>query len=397
MTPKTIIFVIGSLNLGGAEHHLVQLLPRLDRSRWRPVVYCLTERGVLADRLAADGVPVLCSTVPPPSPRASRACRLLRIVSTTMSMMRLMRELKPAIAHFFLPAAYILGAPAALLARVPVRVMSRRSLNEYQKGHPAAATIERLLHPTMTAILGNSRRVDRQLREEENVAPAKLGLIYNGIDVSLYPKSGERQKTRSALGIDPNALVFIIIANLIPYKGHHDLIAAFGLATKRLPPSWRLLIIGRDDGIQSALSNQARALRIGENVLFLGPRDDIPDLLSCADVSLLSSHQEGFSNSVLEGMAAGLPSIVTDVGGNAEAISDGEVGLVVPSHDSASFADAIAKLAGDTGLRSLMGENARRRAEEKFSLDACVARYEAFYDGLLAGRRPADIEALRGA
>lgn len=396
MKPRTIICIIGSLNVGGAERHLVQVLPRLDRSRWRPMVYCLTDRGVLADRLEAEGVPVLSSPVEPPSKGASRPRRLVRIAATTIALMRLMHEMKPAIAHFFLPAAYILGAPAAFLARVPVRIMSRRSLNEYQKGHPASAWIEGRLHPTMSAILGNSRRVALQLQDEEHVSQGKIGLIYNGIDVRPYRVADGREKTRSVLGIAPDALVFIVVANLIPYKGHSDLFAAFALASKRLPVGWRLLVAGRDDGIQSALSDQAHSLGIAENVMFLGPRHDIPDLLNCADINLLSSHQEGFSNSVLEGMAAGLPSIVTDVGGNAEAVTP-ETGLVVPPHNPPAFAEAITILAADQAMRARMGKNARRRVEENFSIESCVTRYETLYEALLLGRRPADIEDIRMA
>jgi glycosyltransferase involved in cell wall biosynthesis len=394
MSPRTIVCVIGSLNVGGAERHVAQILPRLDRNKWKPFVYCLTERGALADELEAQGVPVLVSSVEPPPRGASRMRRVQRIARAMLGLNAEMRKLSPAIAHFFLPAAYILGAPAAILAGVPVRIMSRRSLNDYQKDLPASAFVERRLHAAMAAVLGNSRRVIEQLRVLESVPQEKLGLIYNGVEFRQADEDA-RSRVRTSLGIVPDALVFIIVANLIPYKGHRDLIDAFRRAAPRLPAQWRLLVVGRDDGIGSDLRAHAQLSEIASNVIFLGTRHDVGDLLAASDVNLLSSHQEGFSNAVLEGMAAGLPSIVTDVGGNPEAVIDGQSGLVVPPHDPERFAAAIQRFAADHALRATMGRRALARARENFTIDGCVARYEDLYAALVAGRKPCEIESIR--
>ena len=138
------------------------------------------------------------------------------------------------------------------------------------------------------------------------------------------------------MGIGPQALTLVMVGNLIAYKGHGDLLVALGQAAPQLPPDWRLLIVGRDEGIASALQAQSVALGIDRNVLFLDTRNDVPDILNACDIGVLCSHQEGFSNAVLEGMAASLPMIVTDVGGNAEAVLDGECGIVVPAERSAA-------------------------------------------------------------
>lgn len=391
---ETIIYVIGSLNLGGTERHLLQVLPRLDRNRWKPLVYCLTERGTLADQLEREGIPVLTSSIEAPNSGMSRAQRAWRIGRITLELAATIRKLSPAVAHFFLPAAYILGTPATILAGVPVRIMSRRSLNNYQMGSRLSGMIEPRLHRAMTAVLGNSRRVIEQLRTLEHVPQEKLGLIYNGVE---FNRANERARSRirALLNIGPDALVFIIVANLLPYKGHRDLIEAFSRAAPRLPAGWRLLVVGRDDGIGCDLRDQARLSGLDSSVLFLGARLDVSDLLAASDVSLLSSHQEGFSNAVLEGMAAGLPSIVTDVGGNPEAVIDGRSGFVVPPHDSERFAAAIERLAADPALRSAMGNNALTRAKENFSIESCVARYEDMYASLVAGRKPCEIESIR--
>ncbi|QOZ70625.1 glycosyltransferase [Bradyrhizobium arachidis] len=396
MSPRPIIYVIGSLDVGGAERHLTQIIPKLDRARWKPVVCCMTERGKLAEGLEAAGFEVIARPVVRRSGGASRVRSLARLAETAFWLCRIMRRFRPAIAHFFLPGAYILGAPASMLARVPVRIMSRRSLNNYQRNMRFSPAIEGRLHRHMSAILGNSNSVVRQLHDDENVPADRLGLIYNGIDFAKYQKSSTvRQGVRASLKIDQDALVFIMVANLIPYKGHQDLLVAFSMARARLPAGWRLLVVGRDDGIGGALREQATNLYIANNVLFLGSRSDVPDLLCGADVSVLSSHEEGFSNAVLESMAAGLPVIATDVGGNPEANIDGETGFIVPPRDPAAMSEAIVLLSADGALRTRMGMKAADRAETNFSLDACVSRYEDLYRGLLEGKSPGEIPSIR--
>lgn len=388
-----ILFVIGSLNVGGAEKHLLQVVPRLNRERWQPTVYCLTERGPLADELEALGVSVIGASSRLPE-ATNRIRRLISLCFSAWRLAMFMREFRPRIAHFFLPAAYILGAPASLLAQVPVRIMSRRSLNDYQKGHPLLRLAERILHPAMTAILGNSRSVVQQLHQQEAIAMNRLGLIYNGIDLEPFRSAGVRASMRRRLSIADNAIAFIIVANLIPYKGHHDLFTALGLAKHRLPPDWRLLVVGRDDGIGASLKALAQNLQIDKHVMFLGARQDVTELLMGADIGILSSHQEGFSNAILEGMAAGLPMIATDVGGNAEAVVDKETGLIVAARCAEQLSAAIELLASNSDLRRSMGEKGRVRVQQEFALSQCVRRYEALYEALMRGERLDEIAEL---
>ncbi len=144
-----------------------------------------------------------------------------------------------------------------------------------------------------------------------------------------------------------------------------------------------MLCVGRDDGLGPTLAELARGLRLDGNIRLLGSRADIPALLASADIGILCSHEEGFSNAILEGMAAGLPMVVTDVGGNAEAVVDQETGFVVPAHDPAALGAAILALASNAELRKKLGKAARRRVETHFSLEQCVERYDALYRDLI--------------
>jgi glycosyltransferase involved in cell wall biosynthesis len=175
----------------------------------------------------------------------------------------------------------------------------------------------------------------------------------------------------------------IVVANLIPYKGHADLLDALQLARHRLPVGWRLLCAGSGAEHAESLSRMANGLGLGRQVLWLGSRSDVPDLLTASDLGLLPSHQEGFSNALLEGMAAGLPMIATNVGGNPEAICHGRTGYIVAPHSPTQLAEAIVDLAVDVGKRRRFGKRGRARVLQRFSLATCVANYDRLFSALV--------------
>jgi glycosyltransferase involved in cell wall biosynthesis len=240
--------------------------------------------------------------------------------------------------------------------------------------------IEGWLHQRMDVIVGNSRAVVNQILQE-GVPEARARLIYNGVDTLSLPA---RKAARAALDIHDSTFVGAVVANLLPYKGYHDLIEALSIVEHELPISWSILIAGRDCGIGSELQSFSVERAISHRVRFLGQYLDVPQLLAAADFGLLTPYgNEGFSNSILEAMSASLPMIVTDVGGNAEAVLDGETGFVVPPRNSRAIADAIVRLARSPGLRTKFGMAARRRVEENFTLDHCIQCHLNLYEELL--------------
>ena len=303
-----------------------------------------------------------------------------------MKLFWLFLSRRPQIVHFFLPEAYLVGAPLAVLARIPVRLMSRRSLNDYQSSWPGARRLERLLHKRMSAVLGNSRRVTRQLIDDEGCDAGQVGLIYNGVDVAQYRNIGGRITTRRALGLDETVFTVIMVANLIPYKGHKDLIDAMAVARGDMPEDWTILCVGEGEKRQRELERQLVRQDLQDHIRFLGGRSDIAELLAAVDLAVLCSHQEGFSNAIIEAMAAGLPLVVSDVGGNSEAVIDGETGIVVPAHDPVRLGAAIARLAAEPELARRYGKAGQERAMREFSIDSCVSRYEQLYEGLVNGK-----------
>lgn len=250
-------------------------------------------------------------------------------------------------------------------------------MNEYQKNSPLQAKIERWLHGRMTYICGNSQAVIDQLALE-GVGNEKLFLIYNGIELAEPVSKMHSTEWRRLHSISDESLLMVMVANLIPYKGHHDLIQALGIIKKVLPEPWDLLCLGRDDGIGKSLLEQSKVLGVGKNIHFLGSRSDVPKFLMASDIGILCSHEEGFSNAVLECMAYGLPMVVTNVGGNSEAVLDGKNGYVVEAGNAEELACAILRLAQDPE-RKKIGEAGRQRVLQNFTMDTCANGYEELY------------------
>lgn len=374
------VLVVGPrLDVGGTETHLLRVLPRLRAAGVDLSLFTIEQGGSMQPAFEAAGVPV--------SGARAQGGRLARNVRAAWQLRSEIKRLRPDIVHFFLAEPYLVGSFAAVGFAGVKRVMSRRSLAHYQQRHPSVGYLERALHRSTSALIGNSSAVCREL-VQESAAPKKVGLIHNGIDVAPISSRERQIASRRNLGIPEGAFVVVVVANLISYKGHADLIAALAGVRDRLGPDWRLLLAGRDDGIGAALRAQAEAAGIARHVCWLGECKDVNGMLAAADVGVLPSHEEGFSNSLIEMMALALPVIATSVGGNTDAVEDGISGLLVPARDPAALAEAILKLSADPGLRRRVGQHARTRVERLFSIGLCTQRYLNLYSGLMRGSGP---------
>jgi glycosyltransferase involved in cell wall biosynthesis len=394
-TPQPILVVTGSLNRGGTEMHLLNVLPELDRRRFQTKMFCIAERGELADVMESSAVSVVGPWVCSSERRRSLLFRAFRLSATAFQLWLYLIIQRPKAVHFFLPESYLVGAPMAILAGLRCLIMSRRSQNRYREGRRFLGWFESALHRRMRCVLANSQACLRELVSEEGVPSARAGLIYNGIRDVPAISYEERRSVRLDLGVTGEALLLIVVANLIPYKGHEDLMSGLAQIAAELPSDWRLLVVGRDDGIGERLSAQVVRLGIADHVQFLGMRKDVSLLLGASDIGILCSHQEGFSNALLEGMAASLPMVATDVGGNAEALVHGVTGLLVPSGDPGALGEAILQLSKNPVMRKRMGEAGRQRIQECFTLERCVRNYDRLYSALLNGQEVDQLPGVR--
>jgi glycosyltransferase involved in cell wall biosynthesis len=370
-SPRALV-VVNKLTTGGAERHLSQILPELRARGLEIELFVLERGGDLEAALAASGVPI--------SGPLRRFGRAMHLLVAALVLYREIRTKRPDVLHFFLPESYLVGGIVAAAAGHRICLMSRRSLSHYHRIHPWLAWVERRLHRRMSALLGNSQAVVHELVDETGDRD-KIGLIHNG--VALSPPIDERSRAlqRARLDLPTDAFVMVIVANLIHYKGHFDLLDALGLVATNLPQPWRLVVVGRDEGIGTQLKLKAERLNLNPNILWLGARGDVEAILPAADLGLLVSHQEGFSNALIEMMGQGLPTIATAIGGNLDAVVDGQSGRLVPVKDSARLGEAILELALDPSARGALGLAARKRTIALFSMTGCVTRYERLYRG----------------
>lgn len=371
MLAPRVTVVTSRLDIGGTERHLARILPALQQRGIAIALYVMERGGSLESEVSAQGVRV----------EGPRRSRFLHWPRAAVALARFLRRERPDIVHFFLPRPYVYGSVAAELAGQKRRIMSRRSLTDYQARYPLLGVFERLLHSRTDALIGNSIAVVEQLAGEVGNRQ-KFALIHNGIDVPAAATAADRARLRGALQISEDVLIITVVANLIAYKGHRDLIAALAVIKDSLSAPWRMLAVGRDGGVGAELKRQAEAANVAANIVWLGERSDVGALLAASDIFVLASHQEGFSNALLEAMAAAVPAVATTVGGNLDAVADNETGLLVRPSDPDALAAALLRLAKDPALRRRLGDAARLRVQQRFSLDACVTRYEKMYRAL---------------
>ncbi len=374
---KSLRIITPYLTMGGAERHLSLVLPVLAKNGWKIKLLVLSHEIPLKDYFNHPNITLL--SLGTPSPQKFLPSSLGHLFQVLKLLTRDFRRDPETLTHFFLPKAYCIGMTLGKLWKLqgPL-VMSRRSLNLYQKRHKILY-FERLLHRFCDAILVNSAAIQNQLLQEEHVPKERIHLIYNGLREAELPSP----KTRL-----PSSFNMVVVANLIPYKGHLDLFKALSLIKKDLGNSWTLTLVGHDRGILSSLQQTGQAFGIDAHIEWILDSHNPTPFLSKADLGILPSHEEGFSNALLEMMRASLPVIATKVGGNEEAILQGVTGLLVPPHDPDALSKAILELYQNPKRRLSMGKAGQRRFQEHFALSACVAQYEDLYLSLLKNSFP---------
>jgi glycosyltransferase involved in cell wall biosynthesis len=373
-----VMYVIGSLSVGGTERHLVSIAEGLRDRGWQTSIFAFSRSGPLLYELESKKIPVYG-----PTPLKQENSRLLkyfliwiRLIRGAINLAIILIKRKNIIIHFFLPSAYIVGGAISCMVGSQPRIMSRRSLNNYQTKKPLYRRIEHHLHSRMNILIGNSLAVVGEL-ESETKGNIPIQLIYNGIKTD-YIKNINDNQIRLDLNIKEDALVYVMVANLIPYKGHADLLLALASIRDQLPNPWNLICIGRDDGILSSLQSKAKNLGISENIRWLGLCMNVREYLAVADIAVSASHEEGFSNAVLESMLAGLPIVGTNVGGNSEAIINNITGYIVAPYKPYELGGALLKMATNKD-RKMMGNRGKECVIKKFSMSTCLDNYEEIY------------------
>ena len=275
----------------------------------------------------------------------------------------------------------IFGMTGAALAGVRGRIASKRETTGTRS--LAQRTVERNAFKLAHAVVANANAVKEQLLEE-GVRKEKIAVIYNGIDVSRFPQNGDVGAALRRLDLESlrGRPTITMVANFeYRVKDHPMLLRAAKHVIGEVPDA-RFVIAG-EGPLRGETQRLAPELELEESCLFIGRCANVPDLLTASDICVLSSQAEGFSNSILEYMAAGRAVVATNVGGASEAVVEGETGHLVKSGDHQAMAERIIELLRDPARRVRMGLNGRRVVEERFSCESRLLNTSALYQRML--------------
>lgn len=386
--PVKIAYVLPSAAVGGTELHVLTLASRIDRRMFDPLLVCTSSGGALEKAFADADVPVHIMGYEGLTKKPALILpRLFRAWGTIRRFEGILCKERVAILHAFLPEACILGALAGHLARTRAVVLSKRATCEYKKRHPLYARFEDLANLASDAITVNSRAVEIDVRRTERFIGRKMTLVYNGIDAGEEP--GPPSPPPSGIHVPPGAALITYVANLREGKAHRCLVDAAKKVVAAFPRA-RFLFVGEERNEAGGVRERIRMLGLEEKVLLIGRRPDVPAILRASTLVAHPGTEEGFSNAVLEAMAAAVPVVAARAGGNTEAVVDGETGILVPPGDAGGFAAAILRLLGDPSAARAMGEAGRRRVIEWFTVERMMEEVKALYAGVLnhsPGRR----------
>jgi glycosyltransferase involved in cell wall biosynthesis len=370
---RKVFYLVDSLNVGGTESQAVELARRIPMAGYNVTLGCLRAQGPLLERLQGSAVVV----------REFHPKGGIDTPAGFYQLLRLgwfLRREKFDIVHTHDLWSNLLGVPAAWLARVKVIVSSRRDLAHFEWYQGKRRVWLRRLQNLSGAVLANATPIRDALIAEDGFAPEKLRVIHNGVDIERF-HAGREGRDHLFPGVGDGKLIVLVGNMHSDVKGHRWLIASAPAVIREFP-SARFVLVG--DGEQrDAFEQRVAGLGLEQNFLFLGRRADIPEILACCDIGVLPSRAEGLPNAVLEYMAAGLPTIVSRVGGNAELVEGGVTGLLVPAEDSPALSAAFLKLLHDPGLAQQMARNGHEFAIRNFSFERLVREVDALYTELL--------------
>ena len=271
--------------------------------------------------------------------------------------------------------ADMLGGLAASFADIPA-VVSRRVDNTEMRLMAA------LRYRPFSKIIAISEAIAQVLRDHD-VDAARIVVIRSAVDTERFSVPADRAAFRAEFGVPNGAIVIAAAGQLIPRKGHRYLLQAVA-DLKHSHPGIRLIIFG-EGYLNNQLRAQAAALGLGDSAQFAGFRDDLDDFMGCFDIFAHPALAEGLGVATLKAAAAGVAVVGFDAGGLAEAVIDGETGILVPAGNVEAFRDAISRLIDQDELRARMGVAGRERMQKSFSIDTMADKHVELYESVLNG------------
>lgn len=375
-----MVTLVERLVHGGAERLAAEIATRLDPQRFESTL-CVTRwsdaghaaSGDLPERLRAGA--------------EAAGVRFLGLqrrgtwdLPAWMPLVGLLRGGGVQIVHGHMFGSNVWTVVLGRIARVPVLVAHEHTW-AFTGGRVRGIVDRRLIAAGSDAVIACSQEDRRRMIEHQRIAPAAVRFVPNGID-GRPPTPG--RDVRSELGIASTAPVVGSVGALRAQKRFDVLLRAAAVLAPRCP-GLRVIVVG-EGAERPRLEGLAAELGLGDTLLMLGAREDVPDILQALDLAVSSSDFEGSPLSIMEYMEAGLPVVATAVGGLPQMIHDGVHGVLVPRRDPGALADAIAGLLADPRRRRELGDAGRARRRAEYDLGVMVTRIEQLYEELYAAR-----------
>lgn len=364
---RSILYFTNSTLWGGVEEHICGLLRNLSRDAFRTELVCdplLYERFRWA---VSEDIPV-------------RALRLSSLgdFAGALRLASLLRRERFHIVHSHMFWSSLFASPIARLCGVPIIVETLHGTEAWRKGWKANYLIDRATTRFVSKYVAVSEYDARFLQEKKGVARKKIAVIHNGAEVGRFSSTTSKRKAlRQAMGFEDSDCILIMVARFHAGKGHRILFEAMRELVGA-HPRLKLICLGQGDE-EVQLRELRRALGLESCIQLAGQQQNVAEWLAAADMNVLPSFYEGLPLTILEAMAAGLPTVASNVGGIPDVIEDGANGILVPPGDSHKLAAAISQLIEDCAMRTRMGEAARDRVSQRFTLEQQVSSTENMY------------------
>lgn len=368
-----LIYIIDSLNMGGAEKLLLQTVIQLNKKHFTPRVCALQERGsdTFKDEIDRHGIALDVLNIP-------RLC----YPSAIPRMVKYLREHQAALVHTQLQYSDIIGTIASRLVKIPslctVHTLVKResSLPMRLKQRLEWYVHSRYCRKVIT--VSEASRLN-YLQFNTSCPSAKVVKLHNGIDLQRFPHIDRNQQLRikATLGISERRKVLISVAVLRKEKGIQYGLKALTQVIQQIPDV--LYLIVGEGAYRSRLEGIVEAMGLQKHVIFTGHRDDIPQLIAVSDIFLLPTLTEALPTVLAEAMASGIPSIATTVGGIPEMISNHHNGILVPPADADRLAAACLEMLLNVEGAGKMGQAGTLVVQEKFNIKLQVERLEEMY------------------
>ncbi len=350
-----------SLQPGGLENGVVNVVNGLDPVRFQSSLVCLKRAGEFSSRITAKDVAI-----------HEMGWQGGNDLILPLRLARLFRRTRPLIVHTRNAESFYYGFLGAKLSGVPVLIHSEHGRTFDDRA--VRFRVQRLFSHFTDRLFAVTEQLKSDLVRHIEIPKQRIEVLYNGVDLGRF-RPVDRESQRARLGIAREELVVGSVGRLVAVKNYPLLLRAFHALGR---PASRLILVG-DGPEKGSLRVLAAQLGIADRVTLLGHRDDVPECLAAMDVFVLPSVSEGMSNTLLEAMGSGIPVVASDVGGNPEIVRPNLDGLLFPSNDLPALTSALHAMANGA-TRNHFGAAARARVFADFSMSAMISRYQTLYE-----------------